>query len=104
MGSFSDVDIGWFVACDFAWNDWVSFVCEGQLMFPCIGKRKVQAHKDGGHETVQCTNQSELPSNPARPEWGYLCPECSAASIVGGRAHMAMEELESIPQNEKTQF
>jgi hypothetical protein len=40
-------------------------------MFTCIGKRK------GAHGRLEgCTNTSETPSNPSRPDWGYLCPTC----------------------------
>ena len=41
-------------------------------MYNCIGKRK------GEHGSIfQCTNTSDTPSNPSRPEWGFLCPTCS---------------------------
>jgi hypothetical protein len=40
-------------------------------MFICIGKRK------GEHGAiVKCTNQSEVPSRAARPDWGFLCQDC----------------------------
>ncbi len=41
----------------------------------CIGKSKDQ------HGTVsQCSHTSETPTNPARPEWGFLCPDCANAA------------------------
>ena len=41
------------------------------MIYTCIGKRK-----DSHGRPFQCTNTSETPSNPARPDFGYLCSEC----------------------------
>lgn len=43
-------------------------------MYQCIGKRL------GPHgEVKQCTATSETPTNPAKPQWGWLCSECANA-------------------------
>jgi len=42
------------------------------MFYTCIGKRRGQHGNIAG-----CINTSENPSVPARPEWGYLCTECS---------------------------
>ena len=53
-------------------------------MFTCIGKRK------GDHgKPFQCTNTSEAPSVADRPEWGFLCLECSSTRY--GRAPLQVE-------------
>ncbi len=41
--------------------------------FRCIGKSR------GLGGLVQCAHTSPVSSNPAKPEWGYLCPSCSDA-------------------------
>ena len=52
-------------------------------MFNCIGKRRVKRHSTDKGELVACTNRSEVASNPARPEWGFLCPDCANAAPAG---------------------
>lgn len=38
----------------------------------CIGKYQ------GAHgQLLPCTNTSEVPTNPDRPEWGFLCSDCA---------------------------
>lgn len=42
-------------------------------MYQCIGKFF------RNRVLVQCSNTSETPSRADHPEWGFLCPNCSAA-------------------------
>lgn len=59
-------------------------------MFICIGRRK-----DNHGRIIYCTKTSETPSNSARPEWGWLCEECSGARY--GRAPLEL----SLPDIDK---
>lgn len=56
----------------------------------CIGKSKDQ------HGNVsQCSHTSETPTNPARPEWGFLCPDCAnAAPNRNSRPQYHVEEID----------
>ena len=47
-------------------------------MIQCIGKTRVRQHASEKGELVQCTNQGE-PTNPLRPDWGFLCASCAAS-------------------------
>jgi len=58
-------------------------------MFACIGKRKGQ---HGRPEA--CTNTSETPSNPARPDWGYLCPPCLGTQYGRPSYHVDLPDLD----------
>lgn len=58
-------------------------------MLSCIGKLK-----DHG-KIVSCTNVSEIPTNPERPEWGYLCSEC--ANVRYGRQQLKLD----LPDHDK---
>lgn len=58
----------------------------GAKMFRCIGQKRVRRHTADLGELVRCTNESETPTNPARPEWGWLCPSCSSAPAIGANA------------------
>ena len=54
------------------------------MIYTCIGKRK----GEHGHP-FQCTNTSPTPSNPDRPEWGFLCVQCSSTRY--GRAPLQVD-------------
>jgi hypothetical protein len=56
-------------------------------MFTCIGKRK-----DHRGRPESCTATSETPTNPARPEWGYLCPTCLGTQY--GRPQISLDLLD----------
>jgi hypothetical protein len=51
-------------------------------MYQCIGQRRVSNHAGERSTLVRCTNESEVPTNPNRPEWGFLCASCSGAPPV----------------------
>jgi hypothetical protein len=38
------------------------------MIYRCIGKNS---------EGEQCPHGSETPTNPAHPEWGFLCQRCA---------------------------
>lgn len=61
-------------------------------MLRCIGKRP-----DGS----QCTNESDTPSNPRRPEV-YLCQRCANEPPRGGSRNTRgiVEERPGVPLNE----
>ena len=40
-------------------------------MYTCIGKRH-----DSHGQVIKCSNTSDVPTNPDRPEWGFLCAAC----------------------------
>lgn len=62
-------------------------------MFTCIGKRR------GPHgEIAACTNTSEIPSNPARPDWGFLCSDCANAK-PNRRPRISLEIPDVDPPN-----
>ena len=62
------------------------------MTYTCIGKRK------GEHGApFQCTSTSDTPSNLARPEWGFLCVECSSTRY--GRAPLQVETLDADKPN-----
>lgn len=48
------------------------------MTYRCIGKHRIRQHADSIAILVQCMNESEVPSNPNKPEWGWLCPTCSS--------------------------
>lgn len=43
------------------------------MSYQCIGRSRV------GAELVRCTNESETPTNPDKPDWGWLCGACANA-------------------------
>lgn len=46
------------------------------MTYTCIGKRR------GQHgEILPCTNTSEKPTNAERPDWGFLCTQCSGSPV-----------------------
>ena len=51
------------------------------MAYRCIGRHKVKQHADSTAVFVQCTNESETPSNLSHPEWGFLCPSCASEQI-----------------------
>lgn len=48
-------------------------------MYTCIGRYRVRNHAGEKGELVQCFRTSETPSNPYRPEWGFICETCAAS-------------------------
>jgi len=58
------------------------------MTYTCIGK-----HRDNHGHMVECTNTSETPTNPARPEWGYLCSDCANAR-PNGRPSFLPEQID----------
>lgn len=61
-------------------------------MFTCIGKQKGERGS-----IVSCTNVSEVPSNPDRPDWGWLCPQCLGTQY--GRAAFHADVIDTDPPN-----
>ena len=59
------------------------------MSFQCIGQRKIRSHEEDRGNLVRCTNISEVPSNPSRPEFGWLCSECANAPAA---PHSSMTE------------
>jgi hypothetical protein len=55
------------------------------MSFQCIGQKRVRRHSADKGELVRCTNTSETPTNAAKPEWGWLCAECSSMPAIGAR-------------------
>jgi hypothetical protein len=51
-------------------------------MYQCIGQHRVKLHESDRSRLIRCANISETPSNPDRPEWGWLCSNCSGAPPV----------------------
>jgi hypothetical protein len=42
------------------------------IKYTCIGRSRIHSN-----EIVQCQAVSETPTNPAHPEWGFLCHDCA---------------------------
>ena len=51
-----------------------------KMSFRCIGQKRIRRHPGDRGELVQCANESESPSLPGRPEFGFLCLSCSGAA------------------------
>lgn len=51
-------------------------------MYRCIGQKRVRLHESDRGQLVRCLAESEIPSNPDRPDFGYLCSECANAPPV----------------------
>lgn len=56
-------------------------------MYRCIG----QSASKG-----RCTNERETPSNPDRPEWGFLCSECANAPANRNSPMASMRHAEPV--------
>jgi hypothetical protein len=54
-------------------------------LYRCIGQHREREHSDSKPILVRCTNESETPSNPNHPEWGFLCAKCSGEAPHGPR-------------------
>ena len=63
------------------------------MRYICVGKRK-----DAHGKLFQCTNTSDAPSNPNRPEWGFLCVECSSTRY--GRSPLQIDKPDRDNPNE----
>ena len=50
------------------------------LTYQCIGQHKMRAHAGEKAKLVRCENSSDTPTRADRPEWGYLCGECSSTT------------------------
>ena len=45
--------------------------------YRCIGHHRINNRRNDRTELVQCEKESETPSNPDKPEWGYICADCA---------------------------
>jgi hypothetical protein len=55
------------------------------MTYRCIGHQQVREHAGQPSKLVQCTNESETPTNIDKPSWGFLCPQCSNAAPRGAK-------------------
>src|SRR5580692_10096870 len=58
-----------------------------RMTYRCIGQRKINNHRTDRTELVRCTVESETPNNPNRPEWGFLCLQCSGEAPKGPKVY-----------------
>lgn len=49
------------------------------LTYQCIGQHRVRQHASEKGKLVRCENSSDTPSREDKPEWGFLCAECSSS-------------------------
>jgi hypothetical protein len=63
----------------------VKNIVEDFNLYRCIGQHREREHSDSKPILVRCTNESETPSNPNHPEWGFLCAKCSGEAPHGPR-------------------
>lgn len=57
-------------------------IAQDGAAYQCIGQKRVRNHESDRGSLVRCQNMSLVPSNPARPDWGFLCSDCAGAPAV----------------------
>lgn len=63
------------------------------MSYTCIGQRKVSNRRNERSQLVRCVNTSETPNFAERPDWGFLCPECSGQPPHARREYEEPENL-----------
>src|SRR5271154_7046079 len=63
------------------------------MTYICIGHRKISNRRNERSQLVRCTNESETPSILGRPEFGYLCEECSSQPPHARKEYEEAENL-----------